>query len=195
MKRLLFSVVAILIALPAHSAFSPISVGIVYPVQFPPSDFTVTGVRASAIFGRQRDVYGIDLGLVGNITDLTFAGVAASGVFNLTKGTTMAFVQLAGITNMNYQKTTIIGVQAAAGLNRNVAESKVGGLQLALVNLADHTTIYGVQAGVYNEALTVRGFQIGLINKTENLTGIQIGLLNYYSKGLFSVAPVLNVGF
>ena len=35
---------------------------IVPPVEFPGHDFDVTGLRASVLWGNQRNVYGIDLG-------------------------------------------------------------------------------------------------------------------------------------
>lgn len=180
----------------AQAAFSPLSLTVLPPVQFPPEDFNITGLRISALFGRQREVYGLDFGVIGNITQQTFTGLAVSGGFNLTRGqTTILGLQLAGLTNINVQKTNVFGVQVASMLNRNDAASSVTGLQLALVNLADHTSIYGFQVGIYNRALSVYGFQIGLVNVTQNLHGLQIGLLNFHQKGLFVVSPFLNFGF
>ena len=179
----------------AQAAFSPVSVSIVPPIQFPAQDFSVTGARL-AVFGKQEEMYGLDLGLIGNMTTQNFAGVAVSGLFNYNKGTTTAIgAQLAGATNINTNKTTVYGLQAALGLNMNTAETKVYGVQFAAVNLSGHTTINGAQVGIYNRAQTVRGFQIGVVNVTENLTGIQIGLLNFYRKGLFTVSPIINIGF
>ncbi len=181
----------------ARAAFTPLSIGVAPPLQLPPSDFAVTGARVSLLWGHHRSLYGVDLGLLGNITDLNFAGAAVSGVFNLTHGTTQVLgLQLAGITNINTNKTTVLGFQLAGLLNQNTAQSSVAGLQAALAaNIAPFTTIYGVQAAIYNRAQEVYGLQIGLINVTENLHGVQIGLLNFNHKGLFTVAPFLNVGF
>ncbi len=181
---------------PAYAAVTPLSFAIIPPVQFPPSDFSVTGIRLSAGWGRHRDVYGIDIGLIGNITEQTHTGISASGLFNYTKGNVTALgFQLAGGANVNMQKTTIIGLQAALIANYNNAESSVNGVQLSLANISDHTHIRGVQIGLYNTARTVYGFQIGLINMTENLYGLQIGLMNFHHSGIFPVAPFLNVGF
>jgi hypothetical protein len=33
------------------------------------------------------------------------------------------------------------------------------------------------------------------VNIADSLHGIQIGLINFHRQGLFSVAPILNVGF
>jgi hypothetical protein len=180
----------------AQAAISPVSVSIAPPVQFPPNDFAITGARISALWGKHRNVYGVDIGLLGNITEQSFTGLAASGIFNRTMGTTtITGLQFAGVTNINTGKTTVYGLQAALLANYNSAESSVAGLQFALANMSDFTTIYGVQAGIYNKAKSVYGFQIGLVNITDNLHGIQIGLVNFNKAGPFAVSPVLNVGF
>lgn len=180
----------------AEAAISPLAVDIIAPVQFPPSDFSVTGLRLSAIYGDHRAMYGFDFGGIGNITELDFAGLAVSGIFNYTKGnTTVVGIQAAGIINMNLQKTTVIGVQVAA-VNSNEAESTVGGFEIGpIANIGPHTTIDGFQIGLYNKAYEINGFQIGLINSTTMLHGLQIGLINFNDKGLFAVCPFLNFGF
>jgi hypothetical protein len=179
-----------------HAAVSPLSVAIAPPVQFPSEEFTITGVRASVLWGHHHNIYGLDLGLVGNITDQTFTGIGVSGVFNNTRGTTTILgLQLAGLANINTSKTTVVGVQAALGMNQNKGEASIYGLQLAAANLSDHSNIYGVQLGVYNKAQTVYGFQIGLVNVVENLHGLQIGLINFNHTGTFVVSPILNIGF
>lgn len=195
MKNIIYALI-LCFAFESHAALSPISLNIVPPAQFPPSDFNVTGLRTSLLWGRQRDVTGIDLGLIGNITDQKFTGLAVSGLFNYTGGESTAVgAQIAGLTNINKQKISVYGIQAALGANVNPAESSVTGLQFALVNWSPHTTIYGLQAGLYNKARTVYGLQIGLINVAESLRGIQIGVMNFHTKGIFVVSPILNIGF
>jgi hypothetical protein len=180
----------------AQAAVTPLSVAIVPPVQFPSNEYSVTGVRASLIYGHHRDLYGLDLGLAGNITDQTFTGIGISGLFNATNGTTTILgLQLAGITNINTNKTSVYGLQAALGMNYNPASSKVVGVQLAAVNQSAFTDIYGLQVGIYNRAKVVYGFQIGVVNITDNLHGIQIGLINFHHQGLINVSPIINVGF
>lgn len=181
----------------SHAAISPVSIAIVPPIQFPPDDFSVTGVRASVLWGQHRDVYGLDVGVLGNITEQTFTGIGVSGIFNNTRGTTNILgLQLAGITNINTNKTSVYGFQIAGAVNYQSAASTVSGVQLALLaNLAPFTDVYGFQIGLYNRAKEVYGFQIGLVNVTDNLHGIQIGLVNFHHKGLFAVSPIINVGF
>lgn len=178
------------------AAISPLSLNLVPPLQFPPDDFSVTGARISLFWGQHRDMYGIDLGLIGNITEQTFTGIGVSGLFNYTKGeTTSIGLQLAGLTNLNAGKVGIYGLQASLGLNMNAGEGRLVGVGLAIANHMPFTDVYGLQAGIYNKARDVYGFQIGLVNVATNLHGVQIGLLNFNEKGLFAVAPFLNVGF
>ncbi len=192
---LLAATLFILPANRASAAMTPLAIGIVPPVQFPPSNFDIVGLRASVIYGNHRSVSGIDIGIIGNMTEVSFTGIAVAGGFNRNKGkATILGLQLAGIANLNMEKTGVYGLQAAL-VNYNKAESHVVGVQFAAANLAKETTIYGIQAGVYNNARTVNGFQIGLVNMTQNLHGLQIGLVNFNHNGLFKVAPILNVGF
>lgn len=179
----------------ARAAISPLAISLASPVQFPPSDFNITGARLS-LYGRQRAVYGIDVGVFANVTDIDFLGLAVSGLFNITHGTTTVLgLQLAGLGNINTQKTSVLGLQAALLFNQNTAESSVTGVQLALANLSEHSKIYGLQVGIYNRAESIYGFQIGLVNDVNNLHGVQIGLLNYNRTGLLAVSPLINVGF
>jgi hypothetical protein len=181
----------------AHAALSPVSLGLVPPVQFPPTDYTITGASVSLLYGEHRDIYGLDIGVLGNITNQTFTGIGISGIFNITHGqATILGLQLAGITNMATQKISVVGLQVAGAVNELTASSTVTGVQLALLaNLADHTDIYGFQIGLYNRAQSVYGFQIGLVNVANSLHGIQIGLVNFHTTGLFAVSPIINIGF
>jgi hypothetical protein len=192
----LFILAASFLTIPALAAVTPLSLGIAPPVQFPSAEFTVTGLRTSLLWGRHRDLYGIDIGGLGNITEQTFTGIGISGLFNYTQGTTAVLgLQFAGLTNINTNKTSVYGIQAALGMNLNTAASSLAGIQLAVANVSPFTDVYGMQLGIYNKAQEVYGLQIGLVNVASDLHGVQIGLLNFNQKGLFVVAPIINVGF
>jgi hypothetical protein len=197
-KIYLLLLAATLFILPTHqasAAMTPIAISIVPPIQFPPSNFDIVGFRASVLYGNHRSVSGIDIGLLGNMTETGFTGLAVAGGFNRNKGrSTILGLQLAGIANMNMEQTKVFGLQAAL-VNYNKAESHVVGLQLGAANMSKNTKVYGVQAGVWNNARDVYGFQIGIVNMVENLHGLQIGLVNFHQNGMFKVAPILNVGF
>jgi hypothetical protein len=191
---LLLSLGVIFVVSTAHTATSPLAVTIYPPVQFPADDANVTGLRVG-IWGEHRSVYGIDLGLIGNVTKVDFAGLAIAGLFNRTKGQTHIIgLQAALGANINTEKTNVVGFQVAA-VNSNSASSSVTGFQIGFANLSDHTTVYGAQLGVYNTADHVYGFQIGLVNVAQSLHGLQIGLVNVHVKGLFQVCPIINFGF
>lgn len=196
MTKIIFAILSLVFSAQAWAFVSPLGLAIVKPLEFPPDDFNVAGVRASVLWGQHRNVYGLDLGLIGNITEQDFVGVALSGGFNMTHGDTLAVIgQIAGVANYNSNKTRVIGVQGALVTNINRGESMVAGLQLALANHAPFTNIWGLQAGLYNRALEVRGLQIGVVNICENLHGLQLGLINFNHKGTFAVSPFLNIGF
>jgi len=179
----------------AYGALSPLAISAAPPVQFPPSDYNVTGVRVNLLVGNHRNVSGIDLGVVGNMTQQKFVGLALAGGFNYTKGqATLLGLQLAGLANINIEKTQVYGLQAALA-NYNEAESRLVGVMLGLANISAHTTVAGFQFGIYNRAKSVYGLQVGLVNIADNLHGLQIGLMNFHKTGLFYVSPVLNVGF
>ena len=181
----------------AQAAVSPLGVSIIPPLEFPPQDFTVAGARLSVLWGKQNKVYGLDFGVVGNVTIQNFTGIGVSGIFNLNEGmTNVVALQFAGVTNINVNKANIVGLQVAGAVNSNQAESTIVGIELAaLANYSPYTKVYGAQIGMYNRAREVTGFQIGLINSVESLHGLQIGLVNFNHTGLFAVAPILNIGF
>lgn len=198
MSKFIFTTLAVMLLMEpsAYGFNSPVSVGLAPPVQFPTKEFSVTGVRTSLLWGRHRDVYGIDLGVLGNVTDQDFVGLAVSGLFNMTNGTTTVLgLQAAGLANINTKTADVYGAQIALGLNKNDGSSTVNGVQFAAVNMSEHTIIRGLQLGIYNRAQAVYGLQVGLVNVCENLHGLQIGLANFHHKGLFVVSPILNVGW
>jgi len=185
-KLILWSLLSlpIFLATEGHAAerhianYTPISLGLVPPAQFPPPRFTVNGLRLTGIYGISRRVRGIDLALLGNSTDEEFAGLAVSGLMNINHGT-----------------TKVIGLQLAGLANINKGAGKVYGFQIALANMSKFTDINGVQLGLYNRARNVRGLQIGIINHAASLVGIQIGLANFNEGGPFGVSPIINAGW
>lgn len=195
-KRLLVAGVVFFSVSAAHAGISPIGLGLVHKIEFPPPDFSVTGVRVSALWGIHRQVYGFDFGGIGNITEQDFSGIAVSGGFNSNLGTThILLAQVAGVANYATAKVSVLGVQIAGIVNYSTGESNVIGIQAAAVNYTPHETIGFLQVGAFNQAHKVYGFQIGVINVVNELRGLQIGLLNFNHKGLFAVAPIINFGF
>src|SRR5262249_10808246 len=102
MKRGLLLILFLgLIGAKANAAISPVSIGLLPPLQFPPSDFNITGARVSLLWGEHRSVSGIDIGVLGNISEVSFNGIGIAGIFNMTHGeTTIVGLQLAGFANI-----------------------------------------------------------------------------------------------
>lgn len=146
----LFLVAGIFSSLPADAVgnTTPIAIDLFPPVQFPSSEFEVKGLRLS-IVGKNRGVSGVDIGLLGNMTDQSFSGIAIAGLFN-------------------YNKTSaeIIGLQLAGLANLNGIASSLYGVQIGLYNKINK--VYGLQIGLINVAKELHGVQIGLINFNES---------------------------
>ncbi len=190
--RVVLILVFALCAVPASADFTPISLAFAPHAQFPREDFTVTGLRLSLLYGQHRRMYGLDLGLVGNVTDSDFVGLAIAGGFNRTTGPAKAIgLQAAGIANVNHGRFSAFGAQAAL-VNYNLVEAFVAGVQVGgLANLANKTTIYGAQLGVYNDGCSIYGFQLGVVNRANSLNGVRIGSM---STSIFGVqAGLVNV--
>jgi hypothetical protein len=199
-----FLLVSLAVASEASASTSPLAIGLFPPIQVPSSDSEVTGLRLSLLVGKHSGVSGIDFGLLGNITEKKFEGLAVSGLFNHNSGVTnIIILQAAGIANINAAKTNVYGFQVAlVNINRQPTEtehSKGFAVASGLSHGSDvgweYGAVYGMQLGIYNSAAEVYGFQIGLINSTNKLHGIQIGLINFNKGGPFEVCPVFNVGF
>ena len=150
-------VTGILLALGTLSSFqaqaeesdnTPIEIALVPPLQLPGTDYGVKGLRLSVV-GLSREVRGLDIALLGNITNIQHKGVAISGLFNYNRGA-----------------STVTGLQLAGLANINSGHSEVYGLQIAAFNKAG--TVYGLQLGLLNIAEELHGVQIGLFNINKN---------------------------
>jgi len=141
---LLASVMCSVPATAEQSDNTPLEVALFPPLQLPSTEFGVKGLRLSLV-GLNRELRGLDLGLLGNMTDVEFKGVAIAGLFNYNRGgSTVIGLQLAGIANINSGHSEVYGIQIA-GFNK---AGSVYGLQLGLVNMA--TDLHGIQIGLVN---------------------------------------------
>ena len=182
-------------------AWSPLGIGIAAPIQLPFVDSDVYGLRLGGLFGYNRDVYGIDVGVAeicsGGFRGLQVAamswterddvyGVQASALANVVNASTVA-LQLAPVNvvwedaagiqlgAVNFT-TDFRGVQLGGIINWNDLASY--GLQLGLVN-ANQQEFYGWNFGaIVNYADSFNGFACGLVNVAYDVTGCQLGLVN-----------------
>ena len=133
------------------SAFA--AFGIAPNLEWPAASWEITGLRFNLFAGEHVDVYGFDLGVVGNFVKREVSGLQIAGIFN-SVGESDGAVQLAAFCN--YCSGDFGGVQIGLA---NVVE-KGRGLQVGLINRAN--ILYGVQIGLANfiDASSVRFFPV-----------------------------------
>jgi hypothetical protein len=153
-------------------AYTPFMLSIVTPLQVPPRDFDVGGLRINAIYGECHDFDGLDLSaLVGRATGHA-NGFQASLLANVVDG--------GGF-----------GLQAGAV---NYVKGDYSGLQLGLcANYIEKAK--ALQIGFYNGAEHIEGMQIGVINTTRTMIGLQIGLVNVIQDNDVPFLPIINCYF
>ena len=212
MKKII-AVVGMLAAGMLFADTTPIMVSLVTPVQAPSSDYDVTGLRLSLIYGDCEEFTGIDIGIVDH-TGLDFTGLVLGGV-NIADG--RLYGGQLGLVNWNGHHDRkwgrrSIGAQVGifnyadtfCGLQDgivNVTSRSFAGLQSSFLNSTRDLT--GLQCGAYfllgvNMASGgIHGCQIGLVNYAERVdSGLQIGLVNIISEeGWLPVLPIVNGHF
>ncbi len=153
-------------------AYTPFMLSLVTPLQVPPRDFNVGGLRINAIYGECHDFDGLDLSaLVGRATGHA-NGFQAALLANVVEGDGF-------------------GLQAGAV---NYVKGEYAGLQLGVcANYAEKAKV--LQIGFYNGAEHIEGMQIGVINTTRTMIGIQIGLINVIQDNDVPFLPIINCYF
>ena len=93
-------------------------------------------------------------------------------------------------------------------LRNNVIDGAAG-FQVGIYNSVGRGDMLGLQAGLWNEAMSFRGFQVGLVNlvgegqgfqvgvvnRAETLYGYQVGVINVIRDAELQFMPLLNIGF
>ena len=147
--------------------FSPVMFSVFTPIQFPPADFDVGGLRISLFYGRCCNFDGLDIGLVG-VADNHANGWLANWL-------------------VNYATGDGLGLHTGAV---NYFGGDFKGLQIGLANWIDSGDMF--QIGIYNGGYDVQGLQIGVINTANKMQGLQIGLVNIISNSDVSFFPIIN---
>jgi len=174
LKRLLsLAVFVVLLAPGLAAADGPINLSLFAPVQIVKETESVTAFRFSLIYGKNVDLTGLDLSLVGRNTG-SVTGVSFTAV-GLVDGDFTGWQNgwLAAVTNGNMQ-----GLQWALYTKSGMGSS---GVQLGFLNMSDDFS----------------GLQFGFINITETMrSGLQIGLVNIIkSKEKLKFFPIVNWSF
>lgn len=127
----------------AVDAFSPVGLSLVPMAEYPGVHSVVSPVRLNILVGEHVDVYGLDVGILGNIVRREFAGIQTAVVFN----------QIGESSG---------GLQVAAA---NLCDGDFFGVQVGLFNHAEKGC--ALQIGVVNSTTSAGCVQIGVINKNE----------------------------
>jgi len=183
-------------------SWSPLGIGIAAPIQLPFMSSDVYGIRLGGLIGYNRNVYGLDAGLL-EVAEGDFAGIQGSG-FSWTVESAYG-IQAAFLANVVGDKT--VAIQAAFA---NVTLGEAAGLQAAVVNYSPvfsglqfgavnyvESEQFGLSAAAFNflrgescglEIAGVNfggkvvGAQLGFINVADEVTGVQIGGINATEK-------------
>lgn len=122
-----------------NAGYTPFMLSIVDPIQIPPADFYVGGLKLNLPYGRCHDFLGLDI-----------------GVFSYCSGTAEG-LHIGGVTVIGGDGTGLM-----INLLANQVQGEYGGLQIGFLNRATHMD--GLQIGVINICDTAYGIQIGLVN-------------------------------
>jgi hypothetical protein len=178
---------------------TPFQFAIWNPVQLFSKEWNVYGLRANIFYGKNQDVYGLDLGLLANRAN-NFTGIQIAGAMNRVSETVRG-VQIVGFAN-NVFNADITGIQIGFG---NAAKNLTG-IQFGCCSEATDSSA-GIQfGGIFTKTDNLKGLQIGFINLTEkgigvqlgignistSMSGLQIGLINIMANGFLPVFPIIN---
>ena len=92
---------------------------------------------------------------------------------------------------------------------RNDVVDGAAGFQVGIYNSVGRGDMFGIQAGLWNEAMSFRGvqaglvnivgegqgFQVGVVNRAETLYGYQVGVINVIRDAELQFMPIVNIGF
>jgi hypothetical protein len=155
----------------ASAGYTPFMFSFVTPLQVPPRDFDVGGLRINLLYGECHDFLGFDVGAVGRATG-DADGFQATLIANVVGG--------GGV-----------GFQASTA---NCVFGDYAGLQIGAANYVK--SVNGLQIGLLlNRADYVEGAQIGLINVTRQMIGVQLGLVNVIQDNDLKFLPIFNCSF
>lgn len=159
--------------------YYPIQLSLYPTLQLINHENDVAGLRLN-IIGVNRNMTGLDLGLV-NQTDDLFTGIGL-GAINLCQGDVHG-VHFGFINHANGDVKGFQGIPLLSWWNAvNVTHGSCNGAQGGLFNYAK--TLNGVQGGLVNIAYDADGVMLGLYNYTENFRGVHVGLVNITYEGM-----------
>jgi hypothetical protein len=218
-KSSILVVVLSFFAISAHAAeWTPFQLSLFNPVQIFPEETIVQGARINLLYGVNKELDGIDYGIINKITGTTKGaqvGAFPLGGINITGN--LYGAQVGGIFGgVNIASGEVNGLQLSGifgGVNSagNIEGAQIGGF-LGGLNMADNVTglqlsgiyiginiakdVNGAQIGtIFNKAESIEGLQLGLVNVCNKMKGVQIGLVNVIMEGEVPFFPFVNASF
>ena len=146
---------------------TPFMLSFVTPLQGPPCDFDVKGLRINLVYGECHTFQGLDLGGVGRSTGNS-TGIHIALLATVSEGDAVGLQ----IGTVNYVKGAFKGLQV--GVSSYAANA------------------HGAQIGVFNGAGHLSGMQLGLINVSRTMIGFQVGLVNVIRDNDVPFVPIIN---
>jgi hypothetical protein len=218
-KSSILVVVLSFYAISAHAAeWTPFQLSLFSPVQLFPEETIVQGVRINILYGVNKELDGIDYGVINRTTGTTKGaqvGAFPLGGINITES--LYGAQIGGILGgVNVANGEVNGLQLSGifgGVNNagNIEGAQIGGF-IGGLNKADNLSglqlsgfyvginiakdVKGAQIGtIFNKAETIEGLQLGLVNVCNKMKGVQIGLVNVIMESELPFFPFVNASF
>ena len=129
--------------------------GVVPALSFPDANYEIDGFRFNLFVGEHVDVYGLDIGIVGNIATREFNGLQIAPFFNRI-----------GESSGSLQVSLF-----------NRCDGCFSGLQVGGVNIAEKGA--GAQVGIINVGNGFTGIQIGVVNMISDSNHPLLPLANF----------------
>jgi len=217
---LLFCVLlAVLLFIPsaATAGWSPLQVAVWHPAQMVPDDWNIYGLRMNLLYGKNKNVWGFDLGvanttegrvrgfqagLINGPGDLDGIGVGGinstrrvngfqAGVLSVAEERVNG-IQLSALFN---QAPAVRGLQLHAGIFGNFSEDVVGAQIAAGLTVNQAETMRGAQLSIIanNANQSMQGVQFSIYNFAKIMGGVQFGIVNYAEEMKGLQVGLLNV--
>ena len=164
----------------------PFAVGIWPSLDARPGQRVENRFVLGLLIGHSDELDGVQLSLVGSVTEARMRGAQISNAFNLARGDSEGLQLSAGV---NIATGQFHGLQAAPV---NVAVGAFQGAQMGVVNLSEGQ-FEGARFGVVNLARSHRGAAFGVVNLADAHTGQTIGVVNVQRKVEGFSLGVVNV--
>lgn len=190
MKKLMMTMATVVtLVMGARAATTPIEISLIcFPLSIPWCE-NVSGFRLDLLSGINKDVSGLDIGTLVNITEEKAKGLQICGFYNHI-GEGEGIFQLAGLLNRcdgNYTGLQLAGIY-------NEVDGMLSGGALAAMNQAKF--VQGLQMGIFNNARTLSGMQLGIVNFADDADrGVQVGIVNVMPNAKIPVSVIVNIGF